>query len=195
VSGYSRDALGKCNRRRSWVSGNLGVWKPGCLETLGVWKPWVSGNLGVWKPLRDYQARLGKPFLHDVYLAELTTLRDQLKGGLSGATPEPERQAGQSVAEIAEQIKALKAANTIEAVPERDRHKQSSAEEPITARIRRRAEAVPAPDRDTESEVAPNSDGIRSQGSTQNPSLDPSRSFGERIVLERQRKDDGPSLP
>ncbi len=33
--------------------------------------------------LRDYQARLGKPFPHDTYLAELTGLRDQLKAGLS----------------------------------------------------------------------------------------------------------------
>src|SRR3984893_8921024 len=31
--------------------------------------------------LRDYQARLGKPFLHDAYLSELTSLRDQLKAG------------------------------------------------------------------------------------------------------------------
>ena len=33
--------------------------------------------------LRDYQARLGKPFPHDAYLSELTGLRDQLKAGLS----------------------------------------------------------------------------------------------------------------
>ena len=33
--------------------------------------------------LRDYQARLGKSFLHDAYLSELTGLRDQLKAGLS----------------------------------------------------------------------------------------------------------------
>ena len=39
--------------------------------------------------LRDYQARLGKPFLHDAYLSELTSLRDQLKAGLSGAAHEP----------------------------------------------------------------------------------------------------------
>ncbi len=39
--------------------------------------------------LRDYRARLGKPFLHDIYLAELTTLRDRLKTGLAGATHEP----------------------------------------------------------------------------------------------------------
>jgi hypothetical protein len=30
-----------------------------------------------------YQARLGKPFLHDDYLSELTSLRGQLKAGLS----------------------------------------------------------------------------------------------------------------
>ena len=41
--------------------------------------------------LRDYQARLGQPFAHDGYLAELTHLRDQLKAGLSGAMPEPGR--------------------------------------------------------------------------------------------------------
>ena len=39
--------------------------------------------------LRDHQARLGRPFAHDAYLAELTALRDQLKAGLSQATPEP----------------------------------------------------------------------------------------------------------
>ena len=37
--------------------------------------------------LRDYQARLGKPFLHDAYLSELTGLRDQLKAGLSASAP------------------------------------------------------------------------------------------------------------
>jgi hypothetical protein len=39
--------------------------------------------------LRDYQAPLGMPFLRDAHLAELTTSRDQLKAGLSGATPSP----------------------------------------------------------------------------------------------------------
>src|ERR1700722_20508531 len=34
--------------------------------------------------LRDYQARLGKPFAHEDYLAGLTELRDQLKAALSG---------------------------------------------------------------------------------------------------------------
>ena len=38
--------------------------------------------------LRDYQARLGAPFPHDAYLAELTALRDQLKAGLAGEPAE-----------------------------------------------------------------------------------------------------------
>ena len=47
--------------------------------------------------LRDYQKRLGKPFLLDAYLEELTHLRDQLKAGLSHHAddlrrkPEPRR--------------------------------------------------------------------------------------------------------
>ena len=45
----------------------------------------VQEDLGIAESqLRDYQARLGAPFPHDAYLAELTGLRDQLKAGLSG---------------------------------------------------------------------------------------------------------------
>ena len=62
--------------------------------------------------LRDYQARLGKPFPHDAYLAELTTLRDQLKAGLSGTGQEPGKDEGPSVPELSERIKSLKAAHT-----------------------------------------------------------------------------------
>ena len=59
--------------------------------------------------LRDYQARLGQPFPHEAYLSEL-----------------------------AGRIKALKAANTIKATPQRVQRKQAAAaEETITARIRR----------------------------------------------------------
>jgi hypothetical protein len=92
--------------------------------------------------LRDYQARLGKPFRHDAYLSELTALRDQLKAGLSGAVREPADEEGPSVAEIAEKIKSLKAAHNIEATPQRVRQKHSTAEEPITARICRRTDAA-----------------------------------------------------
>jgi hypothetical protein len=152
----------------------------------------VQRDLGIAQSqLRDYQARLGKPFAHDAYLAELTNLRDQLKAGLSSVAQEPGKQEGPSVSELSDQIKAIKAANTIEAAPQRIGQKQSSAEEPITARIRRRTAAVSASDLVTESDVAPKAEDVH----TQNSSLDPPKTFQERILLERQRKDDGPSPP
>jgi N12 class adenine-specific DNA methylase len=86
---------------------------------------------------RDYQARLGAPFPHGAYKAELTALRDQLKAGLSQATPEP---GALPVADIAERIKALKSGHTIDAAPTRTAARRLAAEEPVTARIRRRAE-------------------------------------------------------
>jgi hypothetical protein len=87
--------------------------------------------------LRDYQARIGRPFSLAGYLDQLAALRDQLKAGLSGAEP---KEGEPGVAELAERIKALKAANTIEATPQRTAGRRISAEEPVTARIRRRAE-------------------------------------------------------
>jgi hypothetical protein len=91
--------------------------------------------------LRDHQARLGRPFAYDAYLTELAGLRDQLKAGLSQATPEP---GTSSVSELAERIKSLKAAHTIDAAPERTTPRRIAAEEPVTARIRRRSESMPA---------------------------------------------------
>jgi hypothetical protein len=73
---------------------------------------------------------------------EVLSLRDQLKAGLSQATPEP---GTPPVAELAERIKALKAAHTIDAAPERTAPRRLKAEEPVTARIRRRAESLAAP--------------------------------------------------
>jgi N12 class adenine-specific DNA methylase len=90
--------------------------------------------------LRDYEARLGQPFPHADYLDRLAALRDQLKAGLSGAAPQ---EGEPSVAELAEQIKGLQAANTVEATPERTATRKVAAEEPVTARIRRRSEALP----------------------------------------------------
>ena len=94
--------------------------------------------------LRDYQARLGTEFMLDAYLSNLTGLRDQLKAGLSGAAHEAGKEEGPSISELAERIKAVKAANSVEATPQRVGQKQSTAEEPITARIRRRATFGPA---------------------------------------------------
>ena len=63
--------------------------------------------------LRDYQARIGQPFPHDAYLAELTKLRDELRPGLPDKTsddgvPIP-------MPDLAERIKALRAAYTVQA--------------------------------------------------------------------------------
>jgi hypothetical protein len=102
--------------------------------------------------LRDYQARLGQPFPHDAYLSALAALRDQLRDLLSGTDPEPGTGPRRSDAELAERITALKAAHTVEATPERVGKRLLTAEEPITARIRRRMEAVLAPDPSSEPE-------------------------------------------
>jgi hypothetical protein len=59
--------------------------------------------------LRDHEARSGLAFEHDAYRAELNDLRDRLKSGLSQATPEPGSDPV-PVAELAERIRALKAA-------------------------------------------------------------------------------------
>jgi hypothetical protein len=61
-----------------------------------------------------------------------------LKLGLSEKPPE----GGESTAELAERIRALRAGNEVEAAPERVVWKAAKAEWPVTARIReRRGEA------------------------------------------------------
>ena len=167
--------------------------------------------------IRDYQAKLGKPFTHDAYLSELTSVRDQLKAKLSASTGlQPEKEDGPSSSELAEKIKSLKLANSVEATPQRVRQKHSSAEEPITARIRKRAgangssganvflgslqaipEALTSP-----IEVAPTSakqPGIETtsleQDSGQNDSSACQRgSFQERVTKTRLRDNREPSL-
>jgi N12 class adenine-specific DNA methylase len=144
--------------------------------------------------LRDYQARLGKPFLHDAYLSELTSLRDQLKAGLSATAQSQGDEKGPNVSELAEKIKTLKAAHSIEATPQRVRQKHSTAEEPVTARIRRRQEAIPAPDSAIQPEVASSAGKVLPTESMQNSSIKPQLTFQDRITMERNRKDQEPSL-
>ena len=129
--------------------------------------------------LRDYQAHLGKPFLHDAYLSELTAFRDQLKAGLSATAQAQGDEATANVGELAERIKALKAAHSIEATPQRVRQKHSSAEEPVTARIRRRTEAAPASYHDSAGEDS---------------SIEAGMTFRERIARDRRRNEPEPSL-
>ena len=88
--------------------------------------------------LTAYRERLGVPFQHATYLTELTRLRDQLKAGLAGLPAEDGAEAP-NAADLAERIKTLKAGNTVEAAPQRTANRQASAEEPVTARIRRSA--------------------------------------------------------
>jgi hypothetical protein len=94
---------------------------------------------------RDYQARIGAPFPHDGYHQELTRLRDELRLALSAHAPAP-AEGVPTVADIAGQIKQWRAAHTIEAAPQRlSSRTLVRAEEPVTSRIRRRAEASHAP--------------------------------------------------
>lgn len=94
--------------------------------------------------LRDYQSRLGTPFSHEQYHATLTTLRDQLKSRLAGATTDEGGTELADAAAIAGQIKELKAGQSIEATPHRASKGNGSAAEPITERIRRRTEELQA---------------------------------------------------
>ena len=91
---------------------------------------------------RDYEARIGTPFAHAEYERELADLRDRLKLGLSEKAAEADKE---SVAELAERIKALRAAHTVEAAPERlGTRKALRAEMPVTTRIRKQIEEFPA---------------------------------------------------
>ena len=158
----------------------------------------VRQNLSIAEAqLRDYQARLGKPFPHEEYLSELTRLRDRLKAGLSAtAHGDDEREA---VSELANKIKALKAANTIEATPQRAQRKKVAAEEPVTARIRRRhaevgdmPEAVNAPSHEAapanDNHHAANDNRPAGPAEEDTPSQPP-LSFREKIELGRKRNE------
>ena len=146
--------------------------------------------------LRDYRERLGKPFLHEAYLSELTALRDQLKSGLSGWTPEPASELGPTVSELAGKIKALKATHSIEATPQRARQTHSSAEEPVTARIRRRTEAVQSPDPTAQADAPLSGAGeALPPAAAENSSPNAPMTFQERIATERRAQEQGPNLP
>ncbi len=144
--------------------------------------------------LRDYQARLRNPFTLDAYLSELTALRDQLKAGLSGHSQENGKEKSPSVSELADRIKALKAASSTEAMPQRVRQKLSTAEEPITARIRRRTEPPPPSISQNVSDDQQEMRTVSPKPSIENSSPNPPFTFQERIVMERHRKDIEPSV-
>ncbi len=142
--------------------------------------------------LRDYRERLGKPFTLDAYLSDLTALRDQLKARLSTTAHQADNEDGSSLSELAEKIKALKAANNIEAAPQRVRQKHSSAEEPVTARIRRRAAEIPTASPPIESDAALETRPAMRPEPPENSSDKPLMTFQERIEIERHQKSEGP---
>jgi hypothetical protein len=156
----------------------------------------VRQDLGVAESqLRDYRERLGKPFAHDAYLSELTSLRDQLKAGLSATAHDASDEDGPTVSELAARVKALKAANTIEATPQRVQRKHAAAEEPITARIRKRQEADSASDHPAEQQVSPQPSAPQPPAGGEDSSAGQPMTFQEQIATERQRQDHEPSLP
>lgn len=90
--------------------------------------------------LRDYRERLGAPFAHEAYFAELSNLRDQLKSGLSEKPSEPGDDSAPSVSDLSRRIKDLKDSQAIDAAPERIGKRRKVAEESVTSRIRRHRE-------------------------------------------------------
>ncbi|MFL5330500.1 MAG: DEAD/DEAH box helicase family protein [Gemmataceae bacterium] len=91
--------------------------------------------------LRDYAARLDVPFAHATYLNRLTEMRDQLKASLS-VTFQAEAEARSSASDLATQIKELKQRNSLDTTPQRLNPRQTTAEESVTTRIRRRLNGV-----------------------------------------------------
>jgi hypothetical protein len=122
-------------------------------------------------------------------------LRDRLKVALSGGNSESDDEQGPSAFGLADKIKALKSANTIEATPQRVRQKHSTAEEPVTARIRRRTEAIPASAPAIQPEAsAPGAGETLPPAALKDSLSKPAMSFQERIAMERRRKEPEPTL-
>ena len=106
--------------------------------------------------LRDYEARLGAGFPHATYLEALTALRTQLEAALSSTTHEEAEGSLPTVGDLVERLKALHAAHTVEAAPERSAPRRTATvEEAITTRIRQREQAETAPQPEEPSPVAP----------------------------------------
>ncbi len=142
--------------------------------------------------LRDYESRLGMEFPHEDHLVELTSLRDRLKAGLSGKTPEPNQQ-GESVSELAERIKTLRAAYTIKATQQRAATRCLTAEEPVTATIKRRTEASSMNDLAPEHSLSREAPPMPVPGMVGMPGR-PDVSYQDRVVTGRRPQEREPRL-
>ena len=90
----------------------------------------------------------------------------------------------------------VKSAQTIEAMPQRVGKRRSTAEEPVTARIRRRTEGGnPPSNQATDSDAGSGAGETSPPAPPQNSSGQPPMTFQERLAIERQNKGDGPSPP
>ena len=166
----------------AWVAGDYAA------ETLRV-----RQDLAVAEgQLRDYRDRLGRPFAHDGYLAALTDLRDRLKAGLSAGGRPAGDEEGPDAGELADRIKALKAANAVVAAPQRAGQTNATAEEPITARIRRRQGQAGTGTTRTDEDVG-HDDKWHQQGTGDESAEGRPKSFRDRIRLERQTTSEGQS--
>jgi len=118
----------------------------------------IARDLGIAQgQLRDYEARLGAAFAHAGYLAALTDLRNQLEAALSRPAQDGAEASLPPVGALVERLKAMHAAHTLDAAPERSAPRRAATvEEAITTRIRQReqAEAASEPD-DVPVPVAP----------------------------------------
>jgi len=116
-----------------------------------------------------------------------------LNAALSGAGPEPGAQPLPPATDIAEHIKALKATHSIEAAPMRlPTPRATAAEEPVTARIRRRTVLPAAPEAAVEPEhAAPTAIAepilLRIDAAPPAPSR-PTPSYQDRVTRDKPRK-------
>ena len=93
------------------------------------------------------------------------------------------------VAELAEWIKALKAAHTIDAAPGRTAGRRVAAEEPVTARIRRRTVAAPAIEPPAATEPMATAISEPFDGSPEDHPASPRTTFRKYISRDRQRQE------
>ena len=92
--------------------------------------------------LHDYEARLGKSFVHEAYVSELAQLRNALKERLTGRTDPATATDGPTMDELVTGIKSLTASHTVDTSQPRSERRPTTAEEPVTTRIRRKQEVA-----------------------------------------------------
>ena len=138
--------------------------------------------------LRDYRGRIDQPFSHGEFLSKLTALRDLLKDKLSTAGHDTVSAGKPDLSELAASIKALMAENNVENMPDRPQAKRASAEEPITARIRKRQEANVGLNHVAEQDACLAEPGNQRPAFDEESAMQQPTTFEDRILMERETK-------